>query len=219
MFPIYKPLPRGPGSSTSLARCLQEQKGLLQGEDLEQEQDTDEPVKKRGGCGAQQPNITVDGMKMVAEFKTTKRKLMNKVKCVQPCFSMYICAKQAQMETGSPLVHPGTEKAIGVDMLVPRSSTPLDILRMGVARWTFVLGYVWLGHRVITNHVCAQDVKRSYPRSIEDGEFTLIIKDWNLRSKVTSDDCEGGGVTWELVSEYFNIPQHFHTYSRVRCKV
>ena len=44
---------------------------MLQGEGLEQEQDTNEPVKKRGGCGAQQPNITVDGMKMVAEFKTT----------------------------------------------------------------------------------------------------------------------------------------------------
>ena len=41
------------------------------------------------------------------------------VKCVQPCFSMYICAKQAQMETRSPLVHPGTPKAIGVDLLVP----------------------------------------------------------------------------------------------------
>src|SRR4051812_47744128 len=114
VFPIYKPLPRGPGSSTSLARCCQKQKGLLQGEDLEQEQDTDEPVKKRGGCGAQQPNITVDGMKMVAEFKTTKKKTDEQGECVQPCFSMYICAKQAQMETRSPLVHPRTEKAIGV---------------------------------------------------------------------------------------------------------
>src|SRR3954470_15995097 len=74
VFPIYKPLSHGPESSTSLARCLQEKKGLLQGEDLEQEQDTDEPVKKRGGCGAQQPNIIVDGMKMVVEFKTTKKK-------------------------------------------------------------------------------------------------------------------------------------------------
>src|SRR5881227_731624 len=74
VFPICKPLSRGPVSSTSLARCLQEQKGLLQGEDLEQEQDTDEPVKKRGGCGAQQPNITVDGMNMVAEFKRTNKK-------------------------------------------------------------------------------------------------------------------------------------------------
>src|SRR3954468_8804343 len=74
VFPIYKPLSRGPGSSTSLARCLQEEKGLLHGEDLEKEQDTDEPVKKRGGCGAQQPNITIDGIKMVAEFKTTKKK-------------------------------------------------------------------------------------------------------------------------------------------------
>src|SRR3954471_148472 len=60
VFPIYKPLPRGPGSSTSLARCLQEQKSLLQGEDLEQEQETHEPVKKRGGFRAQQPYITVD---------------------------------------------------------------------------------------------------------------------------------------------------------------
>ena len=92
---------------------------MLQGDDLEQEQDTDEPVKKRGGCGAEQPNITVDGMKMVAEFKTTKKKLMNKVKFFQPSFSMYICAKQAQMETRSPLGHPRTEKAIGVDLLVP----------------------------------------------------------------------------------------------------
>src|SRR4051812_17413932 len=74
VLPIYKPLPRGPGSCTSLARCLQEQKGLLQGEDLEKEQDNDEPVKKRGGCGAQQPNNTVDGMKMVIEFKTTNKK-------------------------------------------------------------------------------------------------------------------------------------------------
>src|SRR3954469_7530253 len=85
VFPIYKPLPRGPGSSTSLARCLEEQKGLLQGEDLEQEQDTHEPMKKRGGCGAQQPNITVDGMKMLRSLKQQRRKLMNKVKSVQPC--------------------------------------------------------------------------------------------------------------------------------------
>ncbi|EEE68068.1 hypothetical protein OsJ_26081 [Oryza sativa Japonica Group] len=42
--------------------------------DVQEQQDTDEPVKKRGGCGAQQPNITVDGMKMVAEFKAPKKK-------------------------------------------------------------------------------------------------------------------------------------------------
>src|SRR3954469_8982300 len=119
-FLFIKPVPRGPGSSTSLGRCLQEQKGLLQGEDLEQEQDTDEPVKKRCGCGAQQPNITVDGKKTVAEFKTTKKKTDEQGEmCPTLCFSMYICAKQAQMETRSILVHPGTEKAIGVDLLVP----------------------------------------------------------------------------------------------------
>ncbi|KZV49062.1 DNA-directed RNA polymerase II subunit 1 [Dorcoceras hygrometricum] len=38
-------------------------------------QDSDEPVKKsRGGCGAQQPKISIDGMKMVAEYKLQKKK-------------------------------------------------------------------------------------------------------------------------------------------------
>ena len=122
-------------------------KSKLQGEDLEQEQDTDELVKKRGGCGAQHPNITVDGMKMVEVFKTTKKKTDEQGEmCPTLCFSMYIYAKQAQMERRSPLVHPVTEKDIGVDLLVPPIVYPLDILRMGVARWTFVLGCVWLGH-------------------------------------------------------------------------
>src|SRR3954463_15602342 len=121
-------------------------------------------------------------LRWLQSLKKQRRKLMNKVKCVQPCFSMYICAKQAQMETRSPVVHPRTEEAIGVDPLVLRSSTPLDILRMGVARWTIVLGCVWLGHRVITNHACAQDVKRSYPVPPKTGSCTLIIKKWNPRS-------------------------------------
>ncbi|XP_057805487.1 LOW QUALITY PROTEIN: DNA-directed RNA polymerase II subunit RPB1-like [Salvia miltiorrhiza] len=38
-------------------------------------QDSEEPVKKsRGGCGAQQPKISIDGMKMVAEYKIQKKK-------------------------------------------------------------------------------------------------------------------------------------------------
>src|SRR3954462_14767191 len=83
---------------------------------------------------------------------------MNKVKCVQPCASpcTYICAKQAQMETRSPLVHPGTEKAVGVDLLVPPIVYPPRYSPDGGSRWTSVLGCVWLGHRVITNHVCAK---------------------------------------------------------------
>lgn len=46
------------------------------GDELEsQGQDTDEPVKKsRGGCGAQQPKITIEGMKMIAEYKIQKKK-------------------------------------------------------------------------------------------------------------------------------------------------
>lgn len=30
--------------------------------------------KKKGGCGAQQPNITIDGMKIIAEYKISKKK-------------------------------------------------------------------------------------------------------------------------------------------------
>src|SRR4051812_4223831 len=122
-------------------------------------------------------------MKMVAEFKTTQKKTDEEGEmCPTLCFSMYICAKQAQMETRSPLVHPGTEKAIGVDLLVSPVVYPPRYSSDGGSPMDICLGLCSLGHRVITNHVCAQDVTRSYPRSIEDGEFTLIIKDWNLRS-------------------------------------
>src|SRR3954466_11216306 len=47
VFPINKPLSSRTESSTALARFLEEKKCLLQGEDLEQEQDTEEPVKKK----------------------------------------------------------------------------------------------------------------------------------------------------------------------------
>ena len=43
--------------------------------DLPGGQDTEEPVKKsRGGCGAQQPKITIEGMKMNAEYKAQRKK-------------------------------------------------------------------------------------------------------------------------------------------------
>ncbi|CAO2141859.1 unnamed protein product [Urochloa humidicola] len=51
---------------------------------IQEQQDTDGPVKKRGGCGAQQPNITVDGMKMVVEFKTSKKKDDDKEQLPEP---------------------------------------------------------------------------------------------------------------------------------------
>jgi DNA-directed RNA polymerase II subunit RPB1 len=37
------------------------------------EEDT-EKKKSHGGCGAQQPKITIDGMKLVAEFKPSRKK-------------------------------------------------------------------------------------------------------------------------------------------------
>lgn len=40
-----------------------------------QGQDSDQPVKKsRGGCGAQQPKISIEGMKMTAEYKAQRKK-------------------------------------------------------------------------------------------------------------------------------------------------
>lgn len=46
------------------------------GDDIDvHSQDTEEPVKKsRGGCGAQQPKLFIDGMKIVAEYKPQKKK-------------------------------------------------------------------------------------------------------------------------------------------------
>ncbi|KAK9271224.1 hypothetical protein L1049_026814 [Liquidambar formosana] len=46
------------------------------GDEIEgQGQDSDEPVKKtRGGCGAQQPKLTIEGMKMIAEYKIQRKK-------------------------------------------------------------------------------------------------------------------------------------------------
>lgn len=38
-------------------------------------QDSEKPVKKsRGGCGAQQPKLTIEGMKMIAEYKAQRKK-------------------------------------------------------------------------------------------------------------------------------------------------
>ncbi|CAD6260248.1 unnamed protein product [Miscanthus lutarioriparius] len=47
-----------------------------EGDDLnvQQQQDTDEHIKRRGGCGAQQPIITIDGIKMLVEFKAPNKK-------------------------------------------------------------------------------------------------------------------------------------------------
>ena len=40
-----------------------------------QNEDTEEPAKKpRGGCGAQQPTFTIEGMKIIREYKMTKKK-------------------------------------------------------------------------------------------------------------------------------------------------
>ncbi|AEE86573.1 DNA-directed RNA polymerase II subunit 1 [Arabidopsis thaliana] len=47
------------------------------GDDIDdvQSHSTDEPVKKsRGGCGAQQPKLTIEGMKMIAEYKIQRKK-------------------------------------------------------------------------------------------------------------------------------------------------
>ncbi|KAK8957644.1 DNA-directed RNA polymerase II subunit RPB1 [Platanthera zijinensis] len=43
--------------------------------DVQGQQDSEEPLtKSRGGCGAQQPKITIDGIKMIAEYKASNKK-------------------------------------------------------------------------------------------------------------------------------------------------
>ncbi|GFP91008.1 DNA-directed RNA polymerase ii subunit 1 [Phtheirospermum japonicum] len=45
------------------------------GDEIDVQGQDSEPLKKsRGGCGAQQPKISIDGMKMVAEYKIQKKK-------------------------------------------------------------------------------------------------------------------------------------------------
>src|SRR3954468_17175465 len=105
------------------------------------------------------------------------------VKCVQAWFPMFICAINKHSERKKSIGQTSYgESYRGRSAGPPDRLPPLDILRMGVARWTVVLGCVWLGHRFITNHGCAQDVKRSYPVPPKTGSCTLIIKKWNLRS-------------------------------------
>ncbi|KAL0872475.1 hypothetical protein Bca101_022180 [Brassica carinata] len=44
-------------------------------EDVQNQDTADEPVKKiHGGCGAVQPKLTIEGMKMIAEYKITRKK-------------------------------------------------------------------------------------------------------------------------------------------------
>src|SRR4051812_27705394 len=50
------------------------------------------------------------------------------------------------METRSPLVHPGMEKAIGVDLLVPPIVYPPRYSLDGGSLVALVLSCVWLGH-------------------------------------------------------------------------
>ena len=50
-----------------------------------QDQDADGPVKKlRGGCGAVQPKLSIEGMKMIAEYKNTRKKNDEKDQLPEP---------------------------------------------------------------------------------------------------------------------------------------
>lgn len=57
--------------------CCKTKQKCEGGDDIDEEQGQDEEVEKKrrhGGCGAQQPKITIDGMRIVAEFKASKKK-------------------------------------------------------------------------------------------------------------------------------------------------
>ena len=88
------------------------------------------------------------------------------------------------------------------------SSIPLDILRMGVAWWTFLLVGVWLGHRSLQTMF---DSLQDPPRSTETGSFPLIIKVRNLRGYVTADVSSAKG---SHLGSSFWIFQHSTTLPR-----
>jgi DNA-directed RNA polymerase II subunit RPB1 len=57
--------------------CCKSKQKCEGGDDIEEEQGNDEEIekkKKHGGCGYQQPKIYIDGMKIMAEFKPSKKK-------------------------------------------------------------------------------------------------------------------------------------------------
>src|SRR3954469_18377861 len=101
--------------------------------------------------------------------------------CPSLVLHVHMC-KTSTVREKSPLVNPRTKKATGVDLRVLPIVYPPRYSPDGGIPMDFVLGCVCLGHRFITNHVCAQDVKRSYPVPPKTGSCTLIMKKWNLRS-------------------------------------
>ncbi|RLN09807.1 hypothetical protein C2845_PM11G05160 [Panicum miliaceum] len=82
--------------------CIQEHEGA------------DEPVKKRGVCGAQQPNITVDGMKMAVEFRARKKKSDYKEQVPEPVGrKQSLSAERVRIEEGELLSGTLCKKTLG----------------------------------------------------------------------------------------------------------
>src|SRR3954471_2207534 len=98
------------------------------------------------------------------------------------------------------------------DLCTLGSSTPLDVPLTGVARRIYLLFCVFLGHRVMRNHVGSQVGALSYPVSPQRGESPLY------GSGTFASRLERMHARRTHASTYTNLSPHSHTYPRDRRK-
>ena len=99
----------------------------------------------------------------------------------------------------------------------PQIIYPLDVLLRGVARCSFLLFCVFLGHIYDVDPCWSQVVAISYPVSPERG-VSPLYKSRNSVFTLHRMHARGDACTRGLVYVYFNISTHIYTCSRPTCK-
>src|SRR3954468_16843809 len=98
------------------------------------------------------------------------------------------------------------------DLCTLGPSTPLDVPLTGVARRIYLLFCVFLGHRVMQNHVGSQVGALSSPVSPQRGDSPLY------GSRTFASRLERMHARETHASTYTNLSPHSHTYARDTCK-
>ena len=98
----------------------------------------------------------------------------------------------------------------------PRQSTPLDMLRMGVAPWNFLLVCVWLGHSNMPKQGLTQDSRR-FPGVDPRREFRSF-RCRNLHKCVIACTRVKAMHASEVGTVSPILPPHLPTCARAICK-
>src|SRR3954469_25574820 len=98
------------------------------------------------------------------------------------------------------------------DLCTLGSSTPLHVPLTGVARHSYLLFCVCLGHRVMLNHVGSHVGALSYPVSPQRGDSPLY------GSRTFASRLKRMHARETHASTYTNLSPHSHTYARDTCK-